>query len=194
MSMEIIVWCREISDAFIPEWLSGLEQKNTVSEIHPEFSFKDQTGFLPFKIKFKNPAHESWQDKYFLTGFEFYKEDFDYQTTYELINPPVRGLSKILGKKPTQNPVLSIEADKKLQACRTQLIFRWGVSDTFELRMATLSAAILSELSDGVFYVPYDGSVYENSNLASKMEIEAFEHEKHLKPREFRMQEFSEWL
>ncbi len=85
MSMDINVFHNELDDSIIPIWLEKLCSLGMLCEVHPEFSFKDHGGFLPFKINIYSNTHPELMGKDFYTGFEFYYDDFDIQ---EHINQP----------------------------------------------------------------------------------------------------------
>jgi hypothetical protein len=48
MSLEIQTFVPAVDDALIPRWISRMAELGMQCEIYPEFSFADQSGFLPF--------------------------------------------------------------------------------------------------------------------------------------------------
>ncbi len=193
MSLEMNTFVKSIDDSIVPQWLSAFEVLGMKCEIHPEFSFADQTGFLPFKLSLSSPAHKEWEGKSFLTGFEFDISDFDLNMELEKLNPKPSALKKWFGKPEPYKRFANSSIDSKLANCRKIIHFVWGSADTFELRMASVSSAILAELTDGICAYPADDEWYENVDLAEKMAAEAHDFESSLKPGELRVHEFDAW-
>ena len=48
-----------------------------VCEIHPEFSFNDQNGFLLFKFQLTNPSFDILSGKILASGFELFIDNVD---------------------------------------------------------------------------------------------------------------------
>ncbi len=86
MSLDLNVYVKQIDDSIISEWIDRMNQFDMECEIHPDFSFTDHSGFLPFKIQLKNPKNQELKDKEFISGFEFYKADFDLKKELESIS------------------------------------------------------------------------------------------------------------
>ena len=162
-------------------------------EIHPDFSFADQRGFLPFKLRLTSPAHEEWADESYLTGFEFYMEDFDLAAEIDKRTEKPSGLKRFFGAKPIPVNFVSAEIDARLAGCTKVLIFVWGSADTFEMRMATVSSAALADITGGVCAMPDYDEWYENDGLVQKMANEATDYEASLRTRELRVTEFDTW-
>ena len=138
MSMQICTFVPEVDDAVIPAWLERLEKAGMPCEIHPDFSFADQRGFLPFKLRLTSPAHEEWADESYLTGFEFYMEDFDLAAEIDKRTEKPSGLKRFFGAKPIPVNFVSAEIDARLAGCTKVLIFVWGSADTFEMRLSRM--------------------------------------------------------
>ena len=49
-------------------------------EMHPEVSLVSHSGFLPFKLRIRGSVHEELNDTGFITGFEYYVEDFSLES------------------------------------------------------------------------------------------------------------------
>ena len=69
MSLDITVYTRQLSDDLIPKIQRRLNDFEMTCEIHPEFSFAGQTGFLPFKFQLTNPPFEILRNKALTSGF-----------------------------------------------------------------------------------------------------------------------------
>ena len=69
MSLDLNVYVEKIEDEIIPKWINRLNQFDMDCEIHPDFSFNDHSGFLPFKIKLKDPINKELADKILISGF-----------------------------------------------------------------------------------------------------------------------------
>ena len=74
------------------------------------------------------------------------------------------------------------------------MYFRWGSSDTFELRMALLGSATLSVLINGVCYDPQGDIWYDNSTIIEEALKGVLEYENDLKSDELKLDQFEEWL
>jgi hypothetical protein len=193
MSLDINVFLKDPNDALIPLWLEELNKLGMECEIHPEFSFNDHSGFLPFKIKITSNSNEELMNKEYLTGFEFYMDNFDLEENIE----KTEGSSlfgKLLGKKTQVNYFASSEIDEKLKHCNKVITFNWGSADTFELRMAMLSSATLARVAGGISCYPADDIWYNPETVVEESISEVAEYEKSLKPREFKLHEFEGWL
>jgi hypothetical protein len=60
MSLVHTVYCKSVSKDLIPKIMERLNEFDMVVSIHPDFKFDpdEDTGFLPFKFRFKNPPFE----------------------------------------------------------------------------------------------------------------------------------------
>jgi len=192
MSLDINVFLNDPDDSLIPSWLEELNKLGMECEINPEFSFKDHTGFLPFKIKITSNSHTELMNHEYLTGFEFYMDDFSLE---ENIEPPKRqSIKEKLLRKPAQiNNFASPEIDKKLKPYNKVITFNWGSADTFELRMAVLASATLAKITGGISYYPEDEIWYNTDTVVEESIKEVSEYEKSLKPSEFQLHKFEGW-
>jgi hypothetical protein len=164
-----------------------------IVEVHPEFSFSDQTGFLPFKFRLTNPEHDILKNKELKSGFEVYVDDFDLQTTKESLKPKLSFFEKLLGKKQADVPFASDEIEARLRNCKKVVTFIWHAGNSFELRFALLTSAILTELTNGVCCYPADDIWYDNKNIVDEAFKEIKEYEKSLKENELNFVTFDEW-
>ncbi len=59
--------------------------------------------------------------------------------------------------------------------------------------MASLSSAIISELTSGICYYPADDIWYDNETIVEEAYKELLEYENSLSPTEWKMNEFEGW-
>lgn len=194
MSLEIIVYCKEVSQNLIPEMLDKLNDYDMVAEVHPEFKFdqENDSGFLPFKFTFLNTHFNILKDKHLLSGFELYIDDFDLQITKESIKSKPSLLNRLLGQK---HEVRSSppEQEIKLKDCKKAIRFIWHSADTFQLRFALLISAILTELTNGVCTYTADDIWCDNQDITNRTFKEVIEYESSLKESEIKFFEFQKW-
>ncbi|WP_374334536.1 hypothetical protein [Leeia sp.] len=193
MSLEMQVFVPTVDDLLIQKWVERLNSLEMTCEIHPEFSFATHTGFLPFKVVLKKPKHEKMLGNEYLTGFEFYLSDFDLKKEVDAITPRLSILDRLKGKKAEPVYFASREIDARLISCKKVISCVWGSADTLELRMATLSAAILAELTDGVFAYPADNCWYTERGEVERVLKEAETYEASIKPSQLRLHKFEKW-
>lgn len=193
MSLDMYVYVENVDDSIIPLWIEKLNQLGMTCEIHPDFSFDDQSGFLPFKIKLHDSKHQEMLNTEFRTGFELYIDDFNLEDVIEEIKPKQNFLGKVLNRKSSKVYFASPEIDEKLEKYKKMLYFRWGSSDTFELRMALLGSATLTMLTNGVCYDPQGDIWYDNSIIVGEALNGVLEYENYLKPDQLELQKFEEW-
>ena len=63
MSLDLLVYTNNLSDDLIPQIQKRLNDFDMIVEIHPEFSFNDHEGFLPFKFRLTKSHLEILKDK-----------------------------------------------------------------------------------------------------------------------------------
>jgi hypothetical protein len=170
-----------------------LNEYGMAVEIHPEFSFKTKTGFLPFKFRLANPPIETLNDAELISGFELYISDFNLSTAKQALKPKLSFFDRLFGKRATDVPFADPEVERRLSECKQIISFIWHSSDSFELRFASLTSAILTELTNGVYSYPADNIWYDNKNIVEEVFAEIEEYEKSLKPKNIKYQEFVEW-
>lgn len=193
MSLDLKVYTKNISDDLIPKIVKRLNDFEMVVEVHPEFSFNDQIGFLPFKFRLTNPHHDILKDKELKSGFEIFIDDFDLHTEKENLKPKLSFFDKLFGKKQVEVEYAIPEIEKRLKDCKKIVIFVWGSNDSFELRFASLTSAILTELTNGICTYPADNIWYDNKNIVEEAYKEIKEYEKTLKIKDIKFHEFDEW-
>lgn len=77
MSLDISVYCKELTDDLMPKIVKRLNDYDMIVEVHPDVMFTNQTGFCPFKFQLTNPPAEILRGKVLVSGFELYVDDFD---------------------------------------------------------------------------------------------------------------------
>jgi len=120
MSMEFHVHLNVISDDIIPAIIDELNKFEMACEVHPDFLFSTQSGFLPFKFRLSEPRLAILKDKDLMTGFELYIEDFD----------------------PEEADWFSPEDLTRLKQFHKTVTIRFSAFDSFQLRFADLTSAV----------------------------------------------------
>lgn len=193
MSLDLNVYIDKIDDQIIPKWIERMNEFDMECEIHPEFSFANHSGFLPFKIKLKNPSNKNLESRELISGFELYKDRFDLQKELEQIQPKKTFIQRLLNKTTEKIDFVNPEIDSKLQKCNWILTFNWGSHNSLELRMSSLSSAIITELTNGICSYPADDIWYDNETIVEDAFKESLEYENSLKPNEWKIHEFEGW-
>jgi hypothetical protein len=99
---------------------------------------------------------------------------------------------KILGKKQQEVLFASPEIEARLKNCNIVVSFVWHTSDSYEFRFASLTSAILTELTNGVCSYE-DETWYENKNIVENAFKEISEYEGTLTEADLDFMEFDEW-
>jgi hypothetical protein len=194
MSLDIIVYSKQLSDDYIPKIVKRLNDFEMICEIHPDFSFNNQSGFLPFKFRLTNPPFPILKDKDLISGFEIYISDFDIEKEKQEAKPKQSFMDKLFGKKQPDEPFFSSQIDAQLKDCKKMTSFVWHAADSFELRFASLTSAILTELTDGVCTYSADDIWYDNKNFVEKTWHEIKDYETSLlKESDLNFHEFKSW-
>lgn len=194
MSLEITVYTKQLSDEYILEIVKRLNEFEMDCEADPNFSFNNHTGFLSFKYQLANPPFPILKDKELITGLEFYVSDFDIEQEKLKAKPRQSLIDKLFAKKQPDRPLFSPEIELRLKDCKKMISFVWHVVDSFELRFASLTSAILTELTNGVCTYPADDIWYDNKNFVEKTWQEIKEYETTLlKERDLKFHEFKGW-
>lgn len=184
----------QIDDTVIPKWIERMNQMGMECEIYPGFSFENHSGFLPFKIRIENPKNPNLVNKEFITGFEFYLDEFSLEDELESLKPQKTFFQKVFKNDQEEKAVfISEEIDVRLKRCKKVMNFNWGAADTFELRMASLSSAILSELTDGVCCYAADDIWYDNATIVKDAYKEVVEYENSISLRDWEVHPFEGW-
>ena len=179
--------------SLVSQWLSEMRKLGIDCDIHPRVSLASHSGFLPFKIRIHDSAHHELNGVEFLTGFEYYIDDFSLEAELKK-RPKTDALGHLSGERHLLQPYATAELDEKLKQCRKRLTFSWGSADLFELRMATVSSAILAEITGGVSSYPADGIWYDRPGAAAEAVLGAQAYENSLKPKNIKVHRFEKWL
>ena len=194
MSLEMRIYAPSFDDSLTSSWIARLNSLDMQCEIHPDFSFNTQIGFLPFKVSLTRSEHQQLIGVPFFTGFEFYISDFDLGQEIKAIKPKQTFIARLL--KVRSEPVffVSPNIDEKLASCRKVISCVWYSDDILELRIASLSALILAKLADGICSYPADNIWYtkDDSLEFALKEIEEFETS--LQPEQLKVHKFEKWL
>ena len=193
MSLDLNVYVEKIDDQIIPLWMDKMNELDMECEIHPDFSFNDHSGFLPFKIKLSNPKNSELKGQELISGFEFYKEKFDYSKELEQIQPKRTIIQSVFRQKVNTRNLVNPEIDTRLSNCKWILIFNWGSNNSLELRMSSLSSAIIAKLSNGVCSYPADDIWYDNKTIVEDAFKETLVYENSLKSKEWKVHKFNGW-
>lgn len=193
MSLDTNTYVPDINDSIVPRWLERMNGLGMHCEIHPEFSFLTQEGFLPFKIRLETSAHKELIGVDFLSGFEFYCRDFSLARELKEMAGKRGIIGRLLGKTPPRPYWVNPEVDRRLRPCTKVLNFVWGSADLFELRLATISSAVLAELTGGVSCYPADNIWYDTATVVADAIRESQRYEDALRPREVQVHRFEGW-
>ena len=188
------VFTPSIDDSLVTKWIERLNSLKMKCEIHPDFSFITHSGFLPFKIKLLKTDNQLLIVKEYLTGFELFINEFDLNKEIEISNPRHSFIDRLMGKKSSQTYFASPAIDARLKTCNKLLHCEWSTNDSFELRMATLSAAVLAEITDGICFYPAQNFWYLEENEVEKALIEVEAYEASIKPNQFKLHKFEKWF
>ena len=192
MGLSMNIFLNDVDDSLIPQWLDEYKKHGMICEIHPEFSFTDQVGFLPIKLRLENPVREEWANKDYMTGFEFYMDDFDLNKELLARSPKPPFLKALFGAKRDTSPFVSAEIDEQLAKYKKHIALVWGGGDSFALRMATVSAGILAKLCNGL--CAYEDEVwYDNADAMETLVSDAVAYEGGLSRREIETNVFESW-
>jgi hypothetical protein len=194
MSMEICAFVPDIDDSLITVWLERLQTVGMRCEIQPGFSFFTHRGFISFKLTLAQSQNPLLAAQPYLTGFNFSLERFSLTETIAEFLPVSGRLNRLLGKTAAPLYFVDSEIDKRLSVCRYCLGFSWNAGDIFELRMATVSAAIIAELTEGICSFPADNIWYDNRHLVEDCVREADDFENSLSLEDIKLYPFKGWL
>ncbi len=191
--MEILIYVPSVNDEVIQEWVQRFQNAKMMVDIHPEFSFSDHTGFLPFKVAIETTPDNPCYDKFLLTGFELTTDDFNLDLIKAESKPQKTFLQSLFKGKGPESFYVNKEVDDILQTCKKQITISWGVQDTLEFRMALLSSAILAEILDGICHDPQDGTWIEHEGIFEKFHEEVIAYESSIQPKKWIIHEFEAW-
>ena len=102
-------------------------------------------------------------------------------------------MGRLFGMSKPPKPYATPEIDTKLKLCSKRLTFLWGSADLFELRMATVSSAVLAEITGGISSYPADGIWYESPTATAEAVGEACAYENSVKKKDITVHRFERW-
>ncbi len=102
-------------------------------------------------------------------------------------------MAKLLKRKQLRAYFATQDIDEKLHKYSKSTLFKWSASDTFDIRMALLASATLTEITQGLCWHPYEDVWLEPENVVVTSLNEVLEYEKSLSSGELRIQEFNGW-
>jgi len=193
MSLSFTVYTKQFSDDVIPEIIKRLNHYEMIVEAYPNFCFKRDSGFLPFKFQLTNPPFNVLKNKELKSGFELYMDDFNLRFHKANLQPKKTFFDKLFSKGKPEVGFANSDVEYRLKDCDIEVTFAWSIVDSFELRFATLTSAILSELTNGVCYFPPDNIWYNNKNIVDKAYEEIKQYENSLNEKDLKFHEFDEW-
>ncbi|MDJ1467770.1 hypothetical protein [Xanthocytophaga flava] len=195
MSLNITVYCKQVSPDLIPQIMRRLNEYDMIVEVYPAFKFDQQKdiGFLPFKFRLKNPNWDILKDKELKSGFELYISNFDLNEEKANLKSKRSLFDKLRGKKQVDVAFAPPNIESRLQECKKAVSFVWHVLDSFELRFASMASAILAELTDGVCSYPADNIWYDNKDIVDQAFKEVIAYENSLLEKEIKFHEFNSW-
>lgn len=182
MSYNLSVHIKGLSDNILHEWLSEIRKFNMDVQVHPEFSFSNHSGFLPFKIVNYDCPNKKLNNIELMTGFELYVNQIEGKTNKKSF------ISKLFEKK---QHLSSIE--RKLQEADTEVSFIISIQDSFEFRIGWYSATSLALICDGVLTDHYEGIQLEGQELIRHAQRIVIEDERQIKEDEWKIHEFKNW-
>lgn len=178
----------------IPKIMKRLNDFDMVVSVHPDFKFdaEEDSGFLPFKFQFTKPYFDILNNKELMSGFEIYIDEFDLQEEKENLKPKLSFFDKLLGKKQQEVHYSTPEIETLIKDFETVVSFVWQANNSFDFRFASLTSAILTELTNGVCSYE-DETWYENKNIVENAFKEVTEYEQTLTETDLDFMEFQGW-
>jgi len=176
MGYNLTVRVKKLDDSIIQQWLSEINKFNMEVEIYPKFSFRNHSGFLPFKIKVFDCPNQSLNHIEFMTGYELY----------------VREAEENKGKGSLFRNLFG--GKKQFQSSDVFVDFRISAQDSFEYRIGWYSAASLALICQGVLIDPQEGIQIEGRRLISHALGCVIDDEKQIKADDWRVHKFTGWI
>lgn len=191
MSLTIAVYANEFVDTMIPTWLETINGDGMTCELHPRFSFADHAGFLPFKLRLDRSHRPDLTNTDFVTGFEFYTEAFSMDGASRPPSENQGVLDQLSSGVGQAVPLADAEVDLRLKECRHAATFCWGASDFFELRMALVASAALTQVTGGL---RYEDGIWYGADFPTAKAVERAELiERHEAMQGLALHPFEQW-
>lgn len=173
MGYDINVYLKDVNDGIITDWKEKLKGFGLDCEIHPDFSFNIQTGFLPFKYTLKPGKIQGYNGEDLISGFEMYIDDYSAQKD--------------------ELEYCDEETGEILKRANKSIYIRIGTQDSMEFRFGMLSSAILAELLDGVVFNPQEGCYLSKKNMYSDIQKMIDQDDEYLNENGWKIHAFEEW-
>lgn len=165
--------------------LKSLNTYGLICEIHPEFDFNNQSGFLPFKLRIdsSNEHLESniYTDKEMLSGFELNISEFNSKEYFEPWS---------------QDDLKSMESTfkREMDKCKYELLFSVKPSQNItEYRLAWYTASILLREYGGVLSDIKTGKNYYDQNAIDHAKSVSNELENKVSTEDMKIYPFDGW-
>lgn len=180
MSLDLYVYVDKLDSEVLTQVLSKLNSFDMECIIEPGFSLDTHNGFLPFCVEFRSHSNPKLLGCKFLTGFECYLEEFDFD--------------KVVGSGGLDiDNIESPEILSKLKKSNWLIVFNWGVHNSLELRMAAMMSAIVTEELDGVCCYPADEIWYDTKTIVQESFEEVQAYENSLNSNDWKLHHFEGW-
>ncbi|WP_249864802.1 hypothetical protein [Paenibacillus konkukensis] len=159
--------------------MSEIRKFHIDAEIAPGFSFRNHTGFLPFKVVVYDCPNRDLNQTEWLTGFEL--------SVSRMEGKKGTFFSKIFGKKKAPNCI-----EDKLSEADTEVRFRISSQDSFEFRIGWYAAAALAFVSDGVLTDLHEGMQMDGTEMIRHAHTVVLNDEKLLGEQDWRVHPFKD--
>ena len=164
MSIDLYSYAKSFENFSKEECITFFEKYGLKVEIHPEFEFETQSGFLPFKVIFED-ENCSHRGKEFISGFEFSLDDeYDYKADLKELQP--KGLFSCFNKR-------KYICDEQIDAALKESKYLVGMyfHEMMELVVAQIFSAYLSLSCGAVYYDPQADTYFLPEQLNADEEI-----------------------
>ena len=195
MGYELNLYLKKVDDSIISQWVGMLLDMGMRCEIHPDFSFDNQSGFLPFKIESANISIPNHDGIPFISGFELDIYDYTYNLEKQQTDETLPFWKKVFGKRKgteTKDKAAAV-AEQKIRNSSKELVFRVSSQDVFEFPLSLYSAAIISSIEDGVIYDPQEDEYLDNINILEKVKSEVSTYYDSLLQNQWNYHKFDRW-
>ncbi len=182
MAKSVITYTKNIDEGLTTKWVERFLELGMELEFHPQFSFETINGYLPVRLKILHPKIEALIGN-FKTGMELYLDGFDIDD----LKPQKSSFFK--KKEKVSEAVISPEIDEVLKTCTTCITFNF--EEGLPVRLACLSAAVISEITGGVYRNPLSNKWRLGKEAVPPLVTAVEENE--AKQTQWKEREFTEW-
>ncbi|MFD0616889.1 hypothetical protein ACFQZR_05390 [Paenibacillus sp. GCM10027629] len=183
MSYDLTVHLKCLNDSIIPKWLAEITKFNMDIDVHPDFSFSNHSGFLPFRFVVYDCPNITLNNNELMSGYELYVSPYQWRNEKKSI------FSKLFRK---QKEVSEIES--KLIDADTEVTFNISAQDSFEYRLGWYSAASLAKVCNGVLTDLQEGVHLDGEQAIKHAYVKVIEDEKLLIGSEWKIHKSKDWL